>query len=191
MKREFELHAAKVVVNETRSKTTESLVLSFKETVISDDGQRTHINVKDAAYDAPPHEDLKKALLDLRVHFGLLTDRFSLKRAKDPEELERIVITGISFYGDDLSGVVIKGYYKSERGQIFTMNPKIELNTEEENYKLIGLLKDNVKTAEKEVLAYMIDHKRAPDQQVSLFGEEQPELKGLDELKQEPEEVIN
>lgn len=187
MKREFELHAAKVVVNETRSKTTESLVLSFRETVVSDDGQRTHINVKDAAYDAPPHEDLKKALLDLRVHFGLLTDLIPMKRAKDPDELERIVITGFSFYGDTFSGVTIKGYFKSERGQIFTLNPKIELTTEEEKYKLIGVLKDAVKTAEKEVLAYMVDHKRAPEQQGSLF-DEQPEVK---EPEEETEEVLN
>lgn len=175
MKREIDLKAAKVVLNETRFKTTESLELSFRESFTFENGTKTHIDVKDAGYDAPPHEDLTNALLDLRVHFGLLTDQIPYKRAKDPELLEKIKVTGISFFGEEKTGVIIKGYFKSERGQTFTMNPKITLDTEEEKYKLIGHLQDAVKKAEKEFLLYMTEGKRAPDTQGNLFPEAVPE----------------
>lgn len=148
-------------------KEGEKLEVAFKETGALK-------SLVDKVCESRVHPDLKNAVDALAVHFAILSDYITVKRARDKEELEKFVMIGYSIGGkEEEEGITITGQRKTSYGKKLTLNtPFLLLESSGETYSLIGDLNSKIKTIEDEVLKYLTEGKKAPDPQTSMFPPE-------------------
>ncbi|MGB3452919.1 MAG: hypothetical protein WBA59_03715 [Moheibacter sp.] len=135
------------------------------------DGVTNDINTSS---DAPIHEDLKNAFLNLVPHFAFLADEFPEKQMKkfingqlseDDEVFRKFKVGSFIMGGNgDSEGVTISGSKEVEMGVISFSTPFIKYDGD---YQFIVELIGAMEILEKEVKGY-IEGKRAPKAQTEL-----------------------
>lgn len=143
--------------------------IKFRETFTD----KSHV-ISNNEFDGPAHKDLINALNGFKPHLALLTEFLQEKQLKDESLLEKFHVSGYSIGGkEEEEGITIKGYRTGKRGNTTLNTPFTRFDSEDDKaYILIADLQEKLASLEFEVLKYLIEGKRAPDPQGSLFDEE-------------------
>ncbi len=126
------------------------------------------------------HQDLLTAMEDLRIHLASKCEEGSYNDYMDNMELLDIFkVTGISLSGEaDHEGVVITGQKRLSSNEVLVLNtPYIKLNPEHANYPHVNELDFAIKNVLSEVSQHVLNGKKAPSNQLSMFSEEETEGK--------------
>jgi len=122
----------------------------------------------------PIHEDLKTAFQKLHRHLAILADQEKAPKnstAFQQVEYEKFGVRGFSIGGNDENeGVTISGYLDGKYGIVNLPSPFTKFEGSE--YPFLSELYDDVSACIDEVEEYLFNGKRAPEQQLELFGEE-------------------
>lgn len=124
----------------------------------------------------PIHEDLKAAIEKLHVHLAILCDYENTKKAASLDDLAfpAFQAKGFSIGGNEENeGVTISGNMDGKYGLVNLNTPFKKL--EDTEYPHIGHLGACIQSAIYEVEQYLFEGKRAPEKQLSMFDEEDPQ----------------
>lgn len=147
---------AKIIHNET-------LTVEYYQK--EEDGAEALVHIP---HDRPVHQDLRNSFNLLKPHLAILTGCLKPADAVNPEYIKDFHITGFSIKDE---GCVIKGYRSLENGTVVLNTPFTEFEGEHV-YMLIGEVQNALEKCKDEVLQYLFEGKRAPQQQPELpFGE--------------------
>lgn len=125
----------------------------------------------------PVHQDLKDAMQKLHTHLAILCDGEKAPKKKDFETSEFVEFTvrGFSIGGNDENeGITISGYKEGKYGLINLNTPFTKY--ENEVYPFTEELLLAVDAVVHEVEQYLFHEKKAPEKQLSMDFEEEPEL---------------
>lgn len=137
------------------------------------------------------HPDLKRAFLNLRIHFAIMMDFIPEKTIVDitnvnDSVVHDFVVSGFSIGGkEDNPGVVLTGQKRLSNGKVATMNTPFERFEDKSltAYKFMPDLRTKLDVCKSEILQYL-EGKHAPDAQLSLFP-------GADEVPSPIDQQIN
>ena len=122
------------------------------------------------------HEDLLTAFEDLRIHLASKCEEGEYSDFVDNlDKLDNFKVTGISLSGDtEHEGVVITGQKRLSTNEVLVLNtPYIKLNPDNTNYNHVKELDFAIKAVLSEVSQHILDGKKAPSNQLSIFNEEE------------------
>jgi len=123
----------------------------------------------------PIHDDLKTAFAKLHVHLAILCDEVKLPKPNQFEDAvyDDFSVRGFSIGGnDENTGVTINGAKEGKYGIVNLNTPFTKYESSE--YPYISELAQAVHECEHEVMQYLFEGKRAPEQQMEMeFGEEE------------------
>jgi hypothetical protein len=167
---EIKIRKVKIVKDKT-------LEVSYVKT--EKDKSKTSVSESHAA---EVHPDLKTAFSGLNIHLGILSEfipstSFEKLDFIHPDLVADFRVSGYSIGGDeDDEGVVLTGRKTLKSGKALIMNTPFTRfeEGEETGYKFISELQEGIAVIEKEVLKYLNDGKRAPDNQTSIDFPESP-----------------
>jgi hypothetical protein len=158
----------------TKAKVTaeEHLLADFEE--YSKEGEEKDETAK--RFGGKVHQDLLTAFEDLRIHLATKCEEGEYSDFQENnEKLDIFKVTGLSLSGDiGHEGVVLTGQKRLSTNEVLIFNtPYIKLNPENTNYHHIDELDFAIKGVLSEVTKHILDGKKAPSNQLSIFNEEE------------------
>jgi hypothetical protein len=123
----------------------------------------------------PVHIDLNDAFQQLSKHLAILCDEIPLPARLENVNADNLLIFGVRSFSvggsDENEGVTVSGFKEGMFGIINLNTPFTKFKSED--YNFCNELSLQIQTCIYEVEQYLFGGKRAPEQQMSLFPEEE------------------
>ncbi len=129
----------------------------------------------------PVHDDLKKNFQALHVHLALLCDEEKLPKGKTVEEVvfPKFHVRSISIGGsDENERVTVSGYKEGKYGDVNLSTPSVKY--EDTDYPYSSELAEKINDCVYEVEQYLFHGKRAPERQLEMSFDEDPDGETLE-----------
>ena len=130
----------------------------------------------------PVHDDLRRVFHDLSEHLRLLCQQPGEKIYK---------CTGFTISGSgDSEGVVLIGQRTLSNGKILNLVSPFQKWDDAEPYEGTQELSELIETAKNEVYAYLFEGKHAPNNQLSLFDDQEEEETRTEQERMDDEDPV-